>query len=471
MGHTPVDSAFTVFGLLGAGQVMELLLSMPVLGLVFIIALLGFFFALARAATAGSPLPVFAFLIINLGLFFFFSTLTSLSSNAAVSWAEQHGAEVDPEVEQALADVPADTSTTSVGLVYIVRAMSAIVRGMTELVNEDFIAAPMAVTRAITAGMQFDISDPAIRKRADEFKINCYTPAVQLYVDGLNAGDALTQENLRPERTWPGSPEITALYPRINSGFTTPSGQTVLQSCNTQWEKLIRDLTGPGGEVNRLRKIFETSDTFRDNTDEDYLQLIFSNYFRSAAKRKDTAAQQASAVLGELPRAAITAVTTLFNVVSLGTRATQIAAFGPYVQGAAIGFLLYVFPLLLIAILIPGGGRILTNYFLIILWLRSWTLGWALSDQITGVLASAMWAETDTLTENVTHLFGGLTAVNALLYLLSPLVMFVVIGGGGAALSSLLGFSGIGPALCDLFGTHGCGCYRPRDMMAHNVAP
>jgi hypothetical protein len=235
---------------------------------------------------------------------------------------------------------------------------------------------------------------------------------------------------------------MTALYPRINSGFTDSSGQIALKSCGDQWESLTKDLTEVGGEVGRLKKIFETSDNFSGN--EDYLQLIFSNYFRSAAKRKDTAAQQASEVLGELPRSAITAVTTLFNVVSLGTRATQIAAFGPYVQGAAIGFLLYVFPLILIAILIPGGGRILTNYFLIILWLRSWTLGWALSDQMTGVLASAMWAETDTLTENVTHLFGGLTAVTALLYLLSPLIMFVVIGGGGAALSSLLGFSGIG---------------------------
>ena len=91
-----------------------------------------------------------------------------------------------------------------------------------------------------------------------------------------------------------------------------------------------------------------------------------------------------------------------------------------------------------------AGGRILTNYFLLIFWLRSWSVGWALTDRITGVVAGAMWAEVATFAENVAHLFGGLTVITSLLYIVSPLLLYGVIGGGAAALTSLLGFSGIG---------------------------
>ena len=39
IGHTPVDGAFTTYGLLGAGRVLDMLLSFPVLALVLIVAL------------------------------------------------------------------------------------------------------------------------------------------------------------------------------------------------------------------------------------------------------------------------------------------------------------------------------------------------------------------------------------------------------------------------------------------------
>ena len=195
-----------------------------------------------------------------------------------------------------------------------------------------------------------------------------------------------------------------------------------------------------------MRRLFEVSDVMntRANDANDYLQLLFSNYFRSNTKRRDTAAEQATTVLAQLPKAAVGAVSTLFDTVKLGTKSVEIVTFGPYVQGAAIGMLLYVFPLFLAMVLLPGGGRILTNYFLVIFWLRSWSIGWALSDRITGVVAAAMWAEAETFAENIMHLFGGLTLITSLLYVVSPLLMYVIIGGSAAALTSLLGFSGIG---------------------------
>jgi len=194
-----------------------------------------------------------------------------------------------------------------------------------------------------------------------------------------------------------------------------------------------------------MKKLFEVSDIMSTRGDEnDYVQLLFSNYFRSNAKRRDTTSEQATEVLAQLPKAAAGAVSTLFDTVKLGTKSVEMVSFAPYVQGAAIGMLLYVFPLFLAMVLLPGGGRILTNYFLVIFWLRSWSIGWALSDRITGVVAAAMWAQAETFAENVMHLFGGLTLITSMLYVVSPLLMYVIIGGGAAALTSLLGFSGIG---------------------------
>jgi hypothetical protein len=443
MGHTLVDNFFTLWGLLGAGQVLELLLDFPVRALVAIIGVLGLFIAIARSSTAPFPFPLLSFFLVNVGVFLFFSTLASISSTEVRSWAEQVGAELDPDVKASLQQIPADTSTTSLGLALSVRAIGAIVRGVVELVNEDFIAAPMAVTRAVVTGMTFDIGDPALRKKADAFKLECYTPAVQMYVDRLNGEDALTKENLAPGKTWPGASEIVQFYNAVNRGYTTPSGD-VIQGCQVRWNELANDLRKEGGEVDRMKKTFEASDLFNDATDEAYLQLLFSNYFRSSVKRRDTAIEQATETLSDLPKAAATAVSTLFDFVWLGTKSIQVATFGPYVQGAALGMLLYVFPLILSGVLIPGGGRILMNYFLVVFWLRSWSIGWALADRVSDVVAGAIWVEAETLAENVAHLFGGLTVITAILYLLSPFVLYVVIGGGAAALTSLLGFSGIG---------------------------
>ena len=244
MGHTLVDNFFTLWGLLGAGQVLEMVLGYPVRALVLVVGLLGFLIAVSRCITASSPLPLLFFFTINVGVFLFFAAFASLSSTEVRSWAEQAGAQVDPDVQAALADVPSQTSTTSFGLTLSVRAIGAIVRGVVELLNADFIAAPMAITRAVVTGMTFDIGDPALRKKADTFKIECYTPAVQMYVDRLNGQDALTKGNLAPEQTWPGAQAIVQLYDAVNRGYTTPSGN-VVKGCKTQWDELVNRLTEP----------------------------------------------------------------------------------------------------------------------------------------------------------------------------------------------------------------------------------
>ena len=80
MGHTLVDNYFTLWGLLGAGQVLEMVLGYPVRALVLVVGLLGFLMAVSRCITASSPLPLLFFFLINMGVFLFFASFASLSS-------------------------------------------------------------------------------------------------------------------------------------------------------------------------------------------------------------------------------------------------------------------------------------------------------------------------------------------------------------------------------------------------------
>ena len=92
IGHTPVDSAFTTYGLLGAGRVLDMLLSLPVLALVFIVALIGLYKAIALSATRASAVPFWTFLVLNVGAFYFFSAVTPLSVGDVQSAAKAAGA-------------------------------------------------------------------------------------------------------------------------------------------------------------------------------------------------------------------------------------------------------------------------------------------------------------------------------------------------------------------------------------------
>ena len=126
IGHTPVDSAFTTYGLLGAGRVLDMLLSLPVLALVFIIALIGLYKAIALSATRASAAPFWTFLVLNVGAFFFFSAVTPLSVGDVQSAAKAAGAK---ERRTTAEDFPAgaeSSGNTSGGLLLIVRAINGV---------------------------------------------------------------------------------------------------------------------------------------------------------------------------------------------------------------------------------------------------------------------------------------------------------------------------------------------------------
>ncbi len=373
MGHTPVDTIFTLYGLAGAGQVLDFLFTQPVVALVFIIALVGTMMGLARAIVAESSAPLLVFALVNISTFIFFSMTMSISSNQALSWAEQAGARIDQSVVAGLKRIPGEVEPTSLGLVLVVRAISGVMHGMTQLVNKDFIAAPMAVTRAIALGMIVDIRDPALRTQADDFMRECYAAALELYVSALRASGALQAEQLKPEFTWPGAKEIRGYYPAVNSGFTLSSGERI-RSCEERWGGLIEQLKRSGGEYERMRKTFNAGELYGDVSEDDYLRLIFSNYLRNHTMRRDNVAQTIAKTVGELPNAVVAGVGTIVSLFDVWPKAVQIIVHGPYVQGAILGVLLFFFPVLMLALLIPGGGKLVLNYFLVITWLRAWSV-------------------------------------------------------------------------------------------------
>jgi hypothetical protein len=443
MGHTPVDTIFTLYGLAGAGQVLDFLFTQPVVALVFIIALVGTMLALARAVMAESSAPLLVFALVNISTFIFFSMTMTISSNQALSWAEQAGARIDQSVVAGLKRIPGEVEPTSLGLVLMVRAISGVMHGMTQLVNKDFIAAPMAVTRAIALGMIVDIRDPALRTQADDFMRECYAPALELYVSSLRARGELREDQLKPELTWPGAKEIRGYYPAVNSGFTMSTGEKI-SSCEDRWVGLIEQLKRSGGEYERMQKTFNAGELYGDVSEDDYLRLIFSNYLRNHTMRRDNVAQAIAKTIGELPQAAVAGVGTLVSLFDVWPKAVQIIVHGPYVQGAIMGVLLFFFPVLMLALLIPGGGKLVLNYFLVITWLRAWSVAWALADQIVVVIAASMFAREPSFVEAVADSLGAVSLVSSLLYIGGPIMLYIVIGGGAAALSSLLGFSGIG---------------------------
>lgn len=454
IGHTPVDSAFTTYGLLGAGRVLDMLLSFPVLALVFIVALIGLYKAITLSAARESAAPFWTFLVLNVGAFYFFSAVTPLSVGDVQSAAKAAGAKERRTTQE---DFPAgaeSSGNTSGGLLLIVRAINGVMFGAARLVNVDFISAPMALARGVTLALEWDIATPALREEASQFKRKCYDPAVTLYAKGQVAlaradGQPFDPHALAWDKIWPGSPDLAPFYNQINSAGIRVTGGTE-KSCVDWWQAIraeaierevprIRTLAGPWKQItSHVGAVLSGKDT-----DDEYLKLMTRHFARDPLTSQEVSEERAARATGRL-QALAAAFASISNRFDLGTRALMIAAYGPYVQGAAMAILLYLFPLAMVFVLLPGWGHYLVNYFLVFAWLRSWTVGWALADNITDIVTASGIMATASFAENFTAMGATTSLVSSILYITVPFILAIFIGGGATVLASLLGFSGIG---------------------------
>ncbi len=474
IGHTPVDSAFTAYGLLGAGRVLDMLLSMPVLALVFIVALIGLYKAIGLSVTRASAAPFWTFLIVNVGAFYFFSAVTPLSVGDVQSAAKAAGAKERRTLQEDFPAGAASAGNTSGGLLLIVRAMNGVMFGAARLVNADFISAPMALARGVALAMEWDIANPALREETSQFKRKCYDPAVTLYTKGQVAlaradGQPFDPQALAWDRIWPGSPDLVPFYNQINSAGIAVTGGTE-RSCVDWWQAIraeaierevprIQTLVGPWKQMTtHVGAALAGKDT-----DDEYLKLMTRHFARDPLTSQEISEERAARATGYL-QAVAGGAASISNRFNLGTRALMIAAYGPYVQGAAMAILLYLFPLVMVFLLLPGWGHYLVNYFVVFAWLRSWTVGWALADNITDIVAASGIVVDASFAENVTALGATTSVVSSILYIAAPFILAILIGGGATALASVLGFSGIGIGSFISFGTRVAGMVTGRFM-------
>ncbi len=368
LGHAPIDSAFVAYGLLGAGSVLDMLLSFPVRALVLIIGVVGFFKAALRTVEDGSPGPLLAFFILNLGTFLFFTGFSPLSVADATSAAERDGAVVRRTTRQ---DFPGEANTagkTSVGLLLITRALNGVVFGATRLVNEDFLVAPMALARALTSAMEWRFASENLTKEINEFKKECYDPALNLYTkDQATLADRSRRRfdpsSLDYNKTWPGSPDLMPYYDRVNrEGYRVTGGER--KGCNEWWrdfkesEAMRREVDAYKRQMTPviLAAPFSGSATFLAPSDDDALKEMFKNFVRDPVTGRGASELRTAREVG-IPSTVGGWIAAVLDRFRKGTLATEIIGYGPYVQGAALAVLLYVFPLILPFVLIPAGER------------------------------------------------------------------------------------------------------------------
>ena len=455
LGHAPVDAAFVAWGLLGAGTVLDLLLGYPVRALVMVLGLAGLLKAILRSMEDKTPGPLLIFVVLNFGTFLFFAWKSSMAVTDATSAAERANAVVRRTTAQNFPGRAADAAgETSFGLLLLTRAINGIVFGATSLVNEDFIVAPMALTRAFTSALEWRFASENLTSEINAFKKECYDPALTSYVRDQatlaeRGGRPFDPQSLDYNKIWPGAPELVPYYNRVNStGYRITGGER--KGC-TEWWDDIKASEPMREEIAAYKRNLvpvvivdpiSGYGTILEASDDDALKEMFGRFSRDPVTGRGASELRAAKELDNatIGTNLITAITERF---SRGTAATMVMGYGPYVQGAALGVVLYVFPLVLPFVLIPGWGKVLVNYFLTVAWIRAWSLGWALADRITAIAAFSVASIDASFHDNLTAAGGIAQLVSSVLYIAMPLVLGVVLGVGAGIASSLVAFSGL----------------------------
>jgi hypothetical protein len=248
---------------------------------------------------------------------------------------------------------------------------------------------------------------------------------------------------------WPGGSKLVPYYDRVNrQGYRVTAGER--KGCNEWWGD-IKSTEAMREEIAAYKRNLAPAiiidpvsgfGTILDASDDDALKEMFGRFTRDPVTGRGASELRAAKELS-YPKIVGGLVTAVTNRFSRGTTAIMIMGYGPYVQGAALGALLYVFPLILPFVLIPGWGKLLINYFLAVAWVRSWSLGWALADRITAIAAFSVANIDASFHDNLTAAGGIAQLVSSLLYIATPILLGIVLGVGAGLASSLLAFSGL----------------------------
>ena len=286
----------------------------------------------------------------------FFAWQSSLSVTDATSAAERANVVVRRSTAQNFPGKAADaTGETSLGLLLFTRAINGVVFGATSLVNEDFIVAPMALTRAFTSALEWRFASENLTAEINAFKKECYDPALTLYVRdqatlATRGGSRFDPQSLDYNKIWPGAPELVPSYNRVNSqGYRVTGGER--KAC-TEWWDDVKASEPMREEIAAYKRNLAPAviidpvsgyGTILEASDDDALKEMFGRFSRDPVTGRAASELRAAKELDNVTIGTnlITAVTERFN---RGTTATMVMGYGPYVQGAALGVVLMYSP-------------------------------------------------------------------------------------------------------------------------------
>ncbi|MBI4575575.1 MAG: conjugal transfer protein TraG N-terminal domain-containing protein [Planctomycetes bacterium] len=349
---------------------------------------------------------------------------------------------------------PVDIPT---GFLAVNQAIDGVVVGMTSRVNHDFFLVPFEFTRFHAHMQAAEVTDPEVSAFVHDFVDKCYEPALvrvhhQTY--GLAATDLEAM-------AWPGDANLRRVYPGL---AYKPSEVLVpdlvargLDTCDEAWlavesrlEDYVRsdpvhaaELARLAGGRSGLTDIFGGTASEREAA---YIErLVRETFTERADEVMDTGDQPSlfanpngntstsDSIRGAL-MAALGSVGYVFGAATMLGVAANVSAMGPYVQGLTLMMVYALFPFALLFALWPGNAWVLAKYFGVVLWVKSWTLGWAILSNFDTYQATL-----GTMDEAMSGLFGWTLYPVAICiaYVAVPVLCGLVLSWGTSALGTL----------------------------------
>ncbi|MBN4071791.1 conjugal transfer protein TraG N-terminal domain-containing protein [bacterium AH-315-F18] len=297
-----------------------------------------------------------------------------------------------PREYQASIDIP-------VGFRAINQALDGAIVGMTGRVNKRFFRLPFEFVRMAAHMQAAEITDPDLSNLLHDFTDKCYRPAlvrVHQKTFGIQGTDLEAM-------AWPGDPNLTRVYPAIRY---SPSevlaadlvGRRGIETCDDIWpiiERKLEDyvLKDPVHRKELARLNNNNTSIFKGSPSEKqrgYLKsLIRRRYTFGTHEIMDTGNQPSlmsnpnkneslSGWLRNGVASLLGSIGYVFGAATMLSVAANVSAMGPYVQGMALMMVYAFFPFAVLFSLWPGNWHVLVKYFGVVLWIKSWTLGWAI---------------------------------------------------------------------------------------------
>jgi len=328
-----------------------------------------------------------------------------------------------PAKEKGIADSLPDGYPPSITIPTGFRAVNAIIDGAIvgsiRTLNRSYFVLPFEFTRFNAHIRGAELVDTELEPLLGDFVDKCYIPAL---VKHRNMNHVFPYD--LDDLMYPGNDQLVQVqYPdmeyRANEQLTqvADGGEKIsgLETCGEAWHFLERAITESiqadpvhKAELERLSDSWLSqligaiwSGTASDRQ-KSYIKSVIRNSFQTSDRMMDTTNQPS---LAKSPDGNWTAgwwakqigggflgvLTYLFSAPVVYGIAANVVALGPYIQGLTLMIVFSLFPFICLLSLLPGQWFTLVRYFQLVLWIKSWSLGWAVLshfDNVKGSLGS-----------------------------------------------------------------------------------